>query len=333
MLIRDPDYLRVRGLVVTYAAKGLVVTYTQPGQTGLLIEDCIAYHIEGLYRPNSSGIPEWRDKPGTTGDGFDASAGIAVTGAPGRDITIRDCEMFHTSWGFFVVGDKVTLDRIYCHHCYTHNTCPHPAVVRVRDSVMQNCIFDASGGHAFAGTMGIMLVDTQNFTIRNCTFRNLPDSGSHDEGGIDFENRGDRCLIDKCTFENNAGAAIEVLGLSVAAAEECRDPQFTIHQEQLGEETGTGGNLHLGKERAAGPAGLLQQRDDPQQRIRALAGRRILHQRGPDPDPVVAAGQHPIRDGRRVGESHAAQQSARGRRRLGPVLRPDHRAPGRTGTR
>lgn len=78
---------------------------------------------------------------------------------------------------------------------------------------MQNCIFDASGYHAFAGTMGIMLGSPQNLTIRNCTFRNQPDSGSHDEGGIDFENGGDGCLIDHCTFENNAGAAIEVLGL------------------------------------------------------------------------------------------------------------------------
>ena len=33
--------------------------------------------------------------------------------------------------------------------------------------------------------------------------------------GIDFENRGNGCLIDHCTFENNAGAAIEVLGLKM----------------------------------------------------------------------------------------------------------------------
>ncbi len=213
VLIRDPDYLRVHSLVVSCAAKGLVVFYSQPGHAGLLIEDCIAYHIEGLYRPNSSGIPQWRDRPGPSGDGFNASGGIAVTGGQGRNITIRNCEMFHTSWGYFVTGEQVTLDRIYCHDCYAHNTSPHPAVVRVKQSVMQNCVLDASGGHAFAGTMGIMLVDLQDFTIRNCTFRNLPDSGSHDEGGIDFEARGDGCLIDGCTFENNAGAAIEVLGL------------------------------------------------------------------------------------------------------------------------
>jgi hypothetical protein len=58
-----------------------------------------------------------------------------------------------------------------------------------------------------------MLGDPQGLIIRNCYFCNQPDSGSHDEGGIDFENRGNGCLIDHCTFENNAGAAIEVLGL------------------------------------------------------------------------------------------------------------------------
>ena len=36
---------------------------------------------------------------------------------------------------------------------------------------------------------------------------------------IDFEARGNGCLIEQCTFENNAGAAIEVLGL--------KSPQIT----------------------------------------------------------------------------------------------------------
>ena len=67
--------------------------------------------------------------------------------------------------------------------------------------------------------MGIMLGSPQGLIIRNCTFRNQPDSGSHDEGGIDFEAGGNGCLIDRCTFQNNAGAAIEVLGL--------RSPQTT----------------------------------------------------------------------------------------------------------
>lgn len=211
--VMDPDYLRIRGLTLCYAAKGLVVTYTEPGRKGLIIEDCIAHHIEGIYRPNSSGIPEWRDRPGPQGDALNASAGIAVVGAAANDLTVRDCDLFQTSWGFFLKGQGLTVDRVYCHHCYVHNTSPHPALVQVHDAVLQNSVFDASGGHASAGTMGIMLVDPRNLTIRNCTFRNVPDSGCHDEGGIDFEAHGDGCLIDGCTFENNAGAAVEVLGL------------------------------------------------------------------------------------------------------------------------
>ncbi len=212
-LVRNPSFLRIRSLRLSHAAQGLVVNYSKTGHRGLLIEDCIAHHIEGLYRFNSHGIPEWRGHRGPEGGGLNSSAGIAIVGAAAEDLVVRDCEMFQCSWGFFVKGDGVIVDRVYCHDNFAYNTSPHPAMVAVRRSYLQNSIFDASGYHASAGTMGIMLVDTQGFIIRNCLFQNQPDSGSHDQGGIDFENRGNGCLIDRCTFRNNAGAAIEVLGL------------------------------------------------------------------------------------------------------------------------
>ena len=215
VLVRNPDFLRIRSLVVCHAAKGLIVAYGESGHRGLVIEDCIAHHVEGLYRFNSHGIPEWRDRRGPAGDGLDISSGIAITGASARDLVLRDCEMFQSSSGFFVCGDDAIIDRVYCHDNYVHNTSPHPFLVNVHRAVLRNSIFDASGWHASAGTMGIMLGDPQGLIIRNCFFRNQPDSGSHDEGGIDFENHGSGCLIDHCTFENNAGAAIEVLGLQM----------------------------------------------------------------------------------------------------------------------
>ena len=219
-LIRDPDYLRIHGLMVSCAGKGLIVFYTKSGHAGLLIEDCIASHIEGLYLPGNHGIPEWRGRRGPQGDGA-SSAGIAVAGASAQDVTIRDCEMFHTSRGFQVSqspAKRVTLDRIFCHGCYAHNTSPHP--VLVGGTLVQNSIFDASGGHASRGTMGIMLGGPRGLIFRNCTFRNMPDSGSYDQGGIDFEAGGDGCLIDGCTFENKAGAGVEVLGLK---SPQCRN--------------------------------------------------------------------------------------------------------------
>ena len=213
VLIQNPDFLRISGLVVCCAGKGLIVVYTEPGRRGLLIEDCIAHHIEGLYRPNSHGIPEWRDRGGCPGDGLSFSAGIAITGAPASDLVFRNCETYQCSSGYFVCGNDLLVDRVFCHDNIVHNTSPHPFAVEVRRAMLRNCIFDASGWHASAGTMGIMLGNPLGLIIRDCVFRNQPDSGSHDEGGVDFENSGNGCLIDQCTFENNAGAAIEVLGL------------------------------------------------------------------------------------------------------------------------
>ncbi len=212
VLVKSPDYLRIRGLTICHAGKGLIVYYAQSGHHGLLIEDCIAHHIEGLYRPNSHGIPEWRDRFGAPGDGGGAG-GIAVSGASAEELVLRDCEMFQCSSGFRFSGDNVTIDRVFCHDNYAHNTSPHPFLTSVRRAYLLNSIFDASGWHAHAGTMGIMLGDQYGLVIRNCHFLNQPDSGSHDEGGIDFEARGEGCLIDRCTFRNNAGAAIEMLGL------------------------------------------------------------------------------------------------------------------------
>lgn len=213
VLIDSPDYLAVRGLTVCFAGKGLIVHYARGGHRGLLIEDCVAHHIEGLYRFNSHGIPEWLNREGAPGDGMNSSAGFAVSGAAASALVFRDCEMFQCSWGFRFSGEDVTVDRIFCHDNFVHNTSPHPALTSIRRSYLQNSIFDAAGWHAFAGTMGIMLVGQDGLIIRNCHFLNQPDSGSHDQGGVDFEARGDGCLIDRCTFRNNAGAAIEVLGL------------------------------------------------------------------------------------------------------------------------
>jgi len=212
VLIQSPDYLVIRGLTVCFAGKGLIVHYAGSGHRGLLIEDCVAHHIEGLYRHNSHGIPEWLHRRGAPGDSSNSS-GFGVSGSSASMLVLRDCEMFQCSSGFRFSGYDVTIDRVFCHDNFTHNTSPHPFLTSVWRAYLQNSIFDAAGWHAHAGTMGIMLANQNGLIIRNCHFLNQPDSGSHDEGGIDFEAGGDGCLIDRCTFRNNAGAAIEVLGL------------------------------------------------------------------------------------------------------------------------
>lgn len=213
-LLRNPDYLRIHGLTVCYAGKGLIITYSENGHRGLVVEDCIAHHIEGMYRFNAHGIPEWFNRGGAgSGDGMTHSSGIAIDGGRASDLVLRRCETFQCSSGYYMRGTDALIERVNCHDNFAHNTSPHPFIVDVHRAIVEHCIFDASGWHASCGTMGVMLGGNQGLVIRNSYFVNQPDSGSHDEGGIDFENSGNSCLIDRCTFQNNAGAAIEMLGL------------------------------------------------------------------------------------------------------------------------
>lgn len=208
--IADAAYLAIRDLIVCNAGAGVMVTCASPKSGHVLVERCLAHHIEGTYRFNSHGIPEWWDEPGPEGGA--RSYGVAVSGGHPNHVVMRDCESYQCSSGFSIRGTDTFVNRMFCHDNYAHNTSPHPYNCASR-SWITDCVFDASGWHAAAGTMGIMLAGNDGWVIRGCHFLNQPDSGSPDQGGIDFEAQGENCLVDKCVFRNNAGAAIEVLGL------------------------------------------------------------------------------------------------------------------------
>ena len=208
--VRGAAYLVVRDLIFSNAGSGFTVECSRPGDGHVLVERCLAHHVEGQYRFNSHGIPEWWDASGAVGGS--RSTGMAVSGRHARHVVMRDCESYQCSSGFRVGGVDTFVNRMFCHDNYAHNTSPHPYNLASR-SWMTDCVFDASGWHAAAGTMGIMLWGNDGWIVRGCHFLNQPDSGSPDQGGIDFEAKGENCLVDRCTFRNNAGAAIEVLGL------------------------------------------------------------------------------------------------------------------------
>ena len=208
-LIEKPRFLIVRDLIVCNAGKGLDI----PGAKGLLIENCLAHHVEGLYLVDSHGIPEWRGRTGApggcTGDGY--GGGIAANGS---DIVMRECEMYQCSSAFRLSGAEVGISRVFCHDNFCHNTSPHPYFTCTDRAWLVDSVFDSAGWNASAGTMGIMLAFNHGLVVRNCHFLNIRDSGVPDGGGIDFEAGGENVLVDRCTFRNNAGSSIEVLGLS-----------------------------------------------------------------------------------------------------------------------
>jgi len=238
LLVEGASCLAVRDLIVCNAGAGLCVWCEDERQGNVLVERCLAHHIEGLYRFNAHGIPEWRDSRGPEGRAPARSCGVAVLGR-GRGIVMRDCEAYQCSSGCHVSGSEAVLTRLFCHDNYAHNTSPHPYNTASR-AWMTDCLFDASGWHASAGTMGVMLAANGGLVIRNCHFLNQPDSGSPDQGCIDFETRGDNCLIDRCTFRHNAGAPIEVLGLKTPQARNTRITRCRFDRNNFAYKNGPG---------------------------------------------------------------------------------------------
>lgn len=239
--ILDPKCLMVRDLVVANAGQGLEIDCDAPGTGGVLVENCLAHHIEGSYAFNSHGIPEWFDHLGAPRKGHPStyrSFGISLVGRHARNFIFRDCETYQCSAGFSLAGENAYAGRIFCHDNYAHNTSPHPGIYPTSRAWLVDSVFDASGWHASNGTMGLFLACNDGLVIRNCHFLNQPDSGSPDEGGIDFEAGGDNYLVDHCTFRNNAGPAIEVLGFMITQAHNIhiRNSRFdrNNHKRKLG---------------------------------------------------------------------------------------------------
>lgn len=141
LYVADAAYLAIRDLIVCNAGAGVMVGCVSPGSGHVLVERCLAHHIEGTYRFNSHGIPEWWDEPGPAGGA--RSCGIAVTGGRPRHVVMRDCETYQCSSGFSVRGTDTFVNRMFCHDNYAHNTSPHPYNTASR-SWMTDCVFDLS---------------------------------------------------------------------------------------------------------------------------------------------------------------------------------------------
>ena len=203
----NPEYLAFRDIVVCNAGQGIMVQCNREGGGHLLLERCVAHHIEGSYIFNSHGIPEWHGEKGRG-----KSYGVFIGGGFAHHVMMRSCEFFQCSSAFNVSATDSCLTRLFCHDNYVPNTSSHPAFYVSRGRLTDS-VFDAVGWQASAGTMGLILIGNRDSVISGCHFLNQPDSGSADEGGIDFEKLGENFIVERCTFRNNAGAAIEVLGL------------------------------------------------------------------------------------------------------------------------
>ena len=81
----------------------------------------------------------------------------------------------------------------------------------VTGAVLRDTVIDNGAGGAPWGTAAIHLQLAKDVLIENVEIKNMPHTNVSDECGIDFETDVENCIIRGCSFENNAGAAIEFL--------------------------------------------------------------------------------------------------------------------------
>ena len=236
--LNDASYVRVSGLEVSHAGAGIVLFYDRSyGNRSVYLEDIVAHDFYGIYRASgqSSRNPEWQAYTADDRVGF--SMGICVTGrdtTPDNDrrvltdFRVTDCEIYKTGGGIgldwcdhrccdgSVTGSNkfgdVMFDRLYLHD----NDVPDVSLTSmflqcVTGAVFSNSVIDNGAGGAPWGTAAVHLQLARRTIIDNVVIRNMPHTNVSDECGIDFESDVEDCLIRNCTFENNAGAAIEFL--------------------------------------------------------------------------------------------------------------------------
>jgi hypothetical protein len=74
-----------------------------------------------------------------------------------------------------------------------------------------NSTIDKGCKYAVTGTSALQIMYSKNVTLQNVTIKNTPFNPCPDNAAVDFECRNENIVIDSCSFENNAGPAIEIL--------------------------------------------------------------------------------------------------------------------------
>ncbi len=236
--VRNASYFKLYDLEVCNAGAGIVLFYDESYHNhSVYISNVSAHHFYGLYRGcgSSSKNPAWQSYVAEDRVGF--SLGIIVTGKDTSDMNdervltdfrVSDCEIYQTGGGIgldwcdhrccdgSIVGKNkfgnVVWERL---HLYDNDVADVSLTSMflqcVTGAVLRDTVIDNGAGGAPWGTAAIHLQLAKDVLIENVEIKNMPHTNVSDECGIDFETDVENCIIRGCSFENNAGAAIEFL--------------------------------------------------------------------------------------------------------------------------
>ncbi len=217
VLVDAPSFMDIRDLHLSHAGAGLLLKVMNRACRSVTISGVIGREFNGLYwhkgkeEFNAHGL--WQGSYGIY---------VAVRGEKGRleDLTIRECEVFDSACGLALDGgwssrkgiNNALIDRCF----FRDNVKPdHSAnsiwLAYCENTRLTRTVIDRGAHSARMGTTALFLAVMTDFTMRDCTITRTPDAKTFDRAGVSFEHSGKRYRIERCTFIDNAGAAIQFL--------------------------------------------------------------------------------------------------------------------------
>lgn len=233
--LHDAHHWVVRDLEVSRTGAGIVAFYSTLGHRGLTIRDIVTHDNDAIHWHDSRTWAPQADLPGMY-----HGAAILITGqVPARPgeaavegVLFERIESYRDSDPIDISGFGPGAGNLEFLHrdLGTHS---------VRDVTVRSCdLRDAKGAMNFdnledltilgcsvrrmcrvqqlIGTTSLFLWSVDRVTIRNCTFTDIPDTGSVDGTGVDLEAYTRRVRIEGNLFARNAGSGIEFLAIEVA---------------------------------------------------------------------------------------------------------------------
>ncbi len=233
----NPSYWTVSNLEEGNAAEGIYAYYNSLNHDSLGFSNIYVHDVKGLYRADatcanstlkayfSAGITI--GGPGGTAEPSWSSSQVAIT-----DVTMTNIEGTHNQEGIrveFCNGVQTTdgqnghnyIQNVMLQGIYLHDdTGPAPGCsegisfstashVTVIDSIFK----DEAGCHTDTGTAAIFFGSSHDLNFTNNIVSNVPDTGSGDETGFDYEYGDTNVRVRDNYIANNAGAGLEVLAI------------------------------------------------------------------------------------------------------------------------
>jgi Right handed beta helix region len=227
MRLNNPSFVKVSGIEVCSGGVGILLYYDRSyNNRCVYLDDIVAHDFQstGVAREDPHDRVSWAYGIGVTGVDNPANDQDRVL----SDFRITNTEVYNTGAGIALdwanhhtIDGKMALRNkfgdVYMENLRLHdNTVEGIAFVSlfltsVTNCTIKNSVINKGARFAPTGSSAVQVMYSKGVILENVTISNTLHNECPDNSALDFECDNEDAVVDGCTFENNAGPAIEFL--------------------------------------------------------------------------------------------------------------------------